>query len=424
MDPNLQIILQQLQAEKSVDRETLLEAIRSALESAARKSFHHAAEIVVEVDPNSLSFKVFEIRSVAEEVEDPTKEMSLAEAIELNPAAKVGDRLKVQTEPKNFGRIAAQTAKQVIIQKLKDAERESIYDEYKKREGELVTGVVKRNSHGNLIIGLGQAEAIMPIREQSPREGLKPGDRIRAYLIEVEKSSRGPQIVLSRTTPELVRSLFELEVPEIYDGTIEIRGIAREPGSRTKIAVASNDPNVDPVGACVGMKGSRVRAVVEELCGEKIDIVRWSEDPVEMCGNALNPADILDITVNEEDTVIQVVVPHDQLSLAIGKRGQNARLASRLMGWNIDIKSDVELSGDQPPEGDADSAESQQAAEPEPEEPQLEEAAGISEEVTGQPEEAAETPEEATETPEEVTDQPKPETMPSTDETEDEGDPS
>ena len=381
MDPNLQIILQQLQAEKSVDRDTLLEAIRSALESAARKSFHHAAEIAVEVDPNTLSFKVFEIRSVVEQVEDPSKEMSLTEATELNPAAKLGDRLKVQAEPKNFGRIAAQTAKQVIIQKLKDAERESIYDEYKKREGELVTGVVKRNSHGNLIIGLGQAEAIMPIREQSPREGLKPGDRLRAFLIEVEKSARGPQIVLSRTTPELVRALFELEVPEIYDGTIEIKGIAREPGSRTKIAVSSNDPNVDPVGACVGMKGSRVRAVVEELCGEKIDIVRWSEDPVEMCGNALNPADILDITVNEEDAVIQVIVPHDQLSLAIGKRGQNARLASRLMGWNIDIKSDVELSGEEPPDenaGDAlaepdEGAATDQVAESDSAEPQLEE---------------------------------------------------
>ncbi|MCC6490440.1 MAG: transcription termination/antitermination protein NusA [Candidatus Hydrogenedentes bacterium] len=344
-DPNLQVILQQLQAEKSIDRNTLLEAIRSAIETAARKSFHPAATITVDMDPKTLAFKVFEIRTVVEEVADPAKEMALDQAQSLNPDARVGDLLKLPTEPKDFGRIAAQTAKQVIIQKIKDAERENVYDEFKKREGELVTGVVKRSSHGNLIVSVGRAEAILPQREQSPRENFKPGDRLRAHLLEVEKSPRGPQIVLSRTSPELVRSLFDLEVPEIYDGTIQIRGIAREPGSRTKIAVTSNDPNVDAVGACVGMKGSRVRAVVEELCGEKIDIVRWSEDPVELCGNALNPADILDITVDDSAKSILVIVPHDQLSLAIGKRGQNARLASKLMGWNIDIKSDVELSG-------------------------------------------------------------------------------
>ncbi|MCC6697717.1 MAG: transcription termination/antitermination protein NusA [Candidatus Hydrogenedentes bacterium] len=344
-DPNLQVILQQLQAEKSIDRNTLLEAIRSAIETAARKSFHPAATITVDMDPKTLAFKVFEIRTVVDEVADPAKEMALDQAQSLNPDARVGDLLKLPTEPKDFGRIAAQTAKQVIIQKIKDAERENVYDEFKKREGELVTGVVKRSSHGNLIVSVGRAEAILPQREQSPRENFKPGDRLRAHLLEVEKSPRGPQIVLSRTSPELVRSLFDLEVPEIYDGTIQIRGIAREPGSRTKIAVTSSDPNVDAVGACVGMKGSRVRAVVEELCGEKIDIVRWSEDPVELCGHALNPADILDITVDESAKSILVIVPHDQLSLAIGKRGQNARLASKLMGWNIDIKSDVELSG-------------------------------------------------------------------------------
>lgn len=344
-DPNLQVILQQLQAEKSIDRETLLEAIRSAIETAARKSFAPNATITVDMDPRTLAFQVYEIRTVVDTAEDRAKEMTLDEAKSLNPDAQVGDLLKVPTEPKDFGRIAAQTAKQVIIQKIKDAERENVYDEFKKREGELVTGIVKRVSHGNIIVSVGRAEAILPVREQSPRENFKPGDRIRAHLLEVEKSPRGPQIVLSRTSPELVRALFDLEVPEIYDGTISIRGIAREPGSRTKIAVSSNDPNVDEVGACVGMKGSRVRAVVEELCGEKIDIVRWSDDPVELCGNALNPADILDITVDETAKSILVIVPHDQLSLAIGKRGQNARLASKLMGWNIDIKSDVELAG-------------------------------------------------------------------------------
>ena len=343
MDTNLQVILQQLETEKSVDRKTLIEAIRSAIESAAKKSFPHAANVMVDVDPVSLSFKVFEIRAVVEHVEDETTEISLEAAQALNPDATVGVLLKVPTEPRDFGRIAAQTAKQVIIQKLKDAERENIYDEYKKRQGELIIGIVKRIAHGNVIVSVGKTEAIIPIREQSPREGFKPGDRIRAFLVDVEKSPRGPQIILSRTSPELVRALFELEVPEIYDGTVEIKGVAREAGSRTKVAVHSNDPRVDAVGACVGMKGSRVRTVVEELSGEKIDIVRWSENPVEFCGNALNPADILNIDVDHESGTILVVVPHDQLSLAIGKRGQNARLASRLIGWNIDIRSDAEL---------------------------------------------------------------------------------
>jgi len=340
VNQNLRVILQQLEVEKSIDRTTLLEAIRAAIESAARKSMCKTANITVEVDPDTLNFKVFEIRMVTETVQDPAAEISLEEALQLNPEVVLGNRLKVPTEPKDFGRIAAQTAKQVIIQRIKDAERDKIFSEFKQREGDLVTGAVKRNSHGNIMVTVGRAEAIVPYREQSPRENFKPGDRIRAYLLEVDKSARGPQIVLSRTSPELVRSLFELEVPEIYDGTVEIKAIAREAGSRTKVAVKSNDANVDPVGACVGMKGSRVRAVVEELSGEKIDIVRWSDDPVELCANALNPADIIDIQVESEKGAIRVLVPQDQLSLAIGKRGQNARLASKLIGWNIDIRGD------------------------------------------------------------------------------------
>ena len=345
MDANLRVILQQLESEKSIDRATLLEAIRSAIETAARKGIAHAANVTVEIDPETLGFKVFEIRDVVEHVTDDTQQISLQHALALNPGVVVGNRLKVPTEPKDFGRIAAQTAKQVIIQKIKDAERENVFEEFKQRRGELVTGSVKRMSHGNIFVSIGKAEALLPYREQSPRENFKPGDRIRAYVLEVEKGPRGAQVVLSRTTPELVRSLFELEVPEIYDGTIEIKAIAREPGSRTKVAVLSRDSNVDAVGACVGMKGSRVRAVVEELTGEKIDIVRWSEDPLELCTNALNPADIIDMTIDEASHSILVVVPHDQLSLAIGKRGQNARLASRLVGWNIDIRSDQELTG-------------------------------------------------------------------------------
>ena len=342
MDQNLKVILQQLEAEKSVDRETLLEAIRSAIESAARKSMSGAGEITVDVDADTLEFKVYDIRTVTETVEDAENEISLEDALALNSAVVIGNRLKVPTEPRNFGRIAAQTAKQVILQKLKDAERDNIYEEFKDREGELLTGIVKRVSHGNIVVTIGRAEALIPFREQSSRENFKPGDRIRALLLEADKGQRGAQLLLSRSSSEMVRRLFELEVPELYDETVEIMAISREPGNRTKVAVRSNDTNVDPVGACVGMKGSRVRSVVEELSGEKIDIVRWSDDPAELCASALNPADIVNIKLDEENNVIQVVVPQDQLSLAIGKRGQNARLASKLVGWNIDISGDGE----------------------------------------------------------------------------------
>ncbi len=346
MDTNLRVILQQLEAEKSVDRETLIEAIRSAIETAARKSMNRAAIVTVEVDPDTLQFKVFEIRTVTEAIEDEANDITLEDALKLNPDVVLGNRLKVPSEPKDFGRIAAQTAKQVIIQKIRDAERDKIFDEFHHREGEIITGTVKRNANGNIIVTVGRAEALVPYREQSPRESFKPGDRIRALLYEVDRGSRGAQLVLSRSSADLVRGLFEMEVPEIYDGTVEIVGIAREAGSRTKIAVRSHDGNVDPVGACVGMKGSRVRSVVEELSGEKIDIVRWSENAEELCANALNPADIIAMRVDKDNHSIKVVVPQDQLSLAIGKRGQNARLASKLIGWNIDIEGD----GSGPPE--------------------------------------------------------------------------
>lgn len=346
MTDNLKMILQQLEAEKSVDRETLVEAIRSAIEIAARKAMHRAAHVSVEVDPQSLTFNVYEIRLVTEKIEDPSSEILLEDALKLNEGVVVGNRLKVPAEPANFGRIAAQTARQVIAQKIKDAERERIFEEFKQREGDVVTGVVKRLASGSLVVSVGQVEAVVPVREQSPREKYKIGDRIRAIVIEVNRSPHGARVVLSRTAPDLVRALFEMEVPEIYDGTVEIKSVARDPGSRTKVAVASMDQNVDAVGACVGLKGSRVRAVVEELCGEKIDIIRWSNNPVELCVNALNPADIIKIELNEEMQRIHVQVPQDQLSLAIGKRGQNARLASQLVGWNIDIRGDAEKAED------------------------------------------------------------------------------
>jgi N utilization substance protein A len=346
----LKIALEQIEKLKNVDRETLLEAIRGAIEMAARKGIHRAENITVEVEKNTLSFLVFEIKTVVAEVRDPALEISLEDASKLNPDVVVGNRLKVRTQPKDFGRIAAQTARQVIIQKLKDAERDRIYAEYKEREGDMITGNVKRISSGCIFVVIGQVEAVLLPGDQSPRENYKVGDRIRALVVRVEKTPKGTSVKLSRSAPDLVRSLFELEVPEIYEGTVEIRGLAREAGNRTKVAVASRDPNVDPVGACVGLKGSRVRAVVEELSGEKIDIVRWSEDPVQLCVNALNPADILKMQLDEEAKTVQVIVPQDQLSLAIGKRGQNARLASKLMGWSIDIRGDGEGRAPEPPE--------------------------------------------------------------------------
>ncbi len=355
MTDNLKLILQQLEAEKSVDQQTLVEAIRSAIEIAARKAMHRAAHVSVEVDPQTLNFNVFEIRLVTEKVQDPAAEISLEEALKLNADVVVGNRLKVPAQPANFGRIAAQTARQVIAQKIKDAERERIFEEFKQREGDVVTGTVKRVSPNALMVSIGQVEALLPIREQSPREKYKVNDRIRAIVIEVDRAAQGAKVILSRTSPDLVSALFEMEVPEIYDGTVEIKTIARDAGSRTKVAVLSRDSNVDAVGACVGLKGARVRAVVEELNGEKIDIIRWSDNPIDLCIHALNPADILKIEMNEEMQRIHVQVPQDQLSLAIGKRGQNARLASQLVGLSIDIRGDAEPpeSGREPGGNDA-----------------------------------------------------------------------
>ncbi|MFA7692936.1 MAG: transcription termination factor NusA [Candidatus Hydrogenedentales bacterium] len=360
MSDNLKLILQQLESEKSMDRHTLLEAIRSAIETAARKALNRVAYVSVDIDPKTLAINVYEIRLVTETIQDPTSEILLEDALKLNPEVVVGNRLKVPATPAEFGRIAAQTARQVIAQKIKEAERERIFEEFKQREGDVVTGAVKRMVSSGLLVSIGQVEALLPMREQSPREKYKIGDRIRAIVIEVNRAPHNTKVILSRTSPELVRVLFEMEVPEIYDGTVMIKSIARDAGSRTKVAVVSLDPHVDAVGACVGLKGTRVRAVVDELYGEKIDIIRWSENPQELCVHALNPVDIVKIELNEEMKRIHVQVPQDQLSLAIGKRGQNARLASQLVGWNIDIRgSDEEHSEedeDLSDEGDEDTA--------------------------------------------------------------------
>ncbi|HOL20772.1 MAG TPA: transcription termination factor NusA [Candidatus Hydrogenedens sp.] len=343
MNQEIKKILDQLELEKNIDRKALIEAIRSAVEVAARKEIGPKSKVIVELSHDTFEFKVFEIRTVVEKVEEPTTQIALEEAIKLNPNVNKGNLLKVPTEIKGFGRIAAQAAKQVIIQKIKEAEKEQVYSEFKQREGDLVTGTVKRVSKGEIIVALGRAEAILPVKEQTPGEIYRPNDRIKAYVLKVErkdKNQKGPVIVLSRSAPQLVKALFANEVPEIYEGIVEIKAVARDPGRRCKIAVISHDPNVDPIGACVGLKGARVRAIVEELGGEKIDIIEWSDNPAELCARALNPADIIDVSVNAEKKLLLVAVPQDQLSLAIGKHGQNAKLASRLVGWNIDIKAE------------------------------------------------------------------------------------
>jgi len=343
LNQEIKKILDQLELEKNIDRKALIEAIRSAVEVAARKEIGPKSKVIVELSHDTFEFKVFEIRTVVEKVEEPTTQIALEEAVKLNPNVNKGNLLKVPTEIKGFGRIAAQAAKQVIIQKIKEAEKEQVYSEFKQREGDLVTGTVKRVSKGEIIVALGRAEAILPVKEQTPGEIYRPNDRIKAYVLKVErkdKNQKGPVIVLSRSAPQLVKALFANEVPEIYEGIVEIKAVARDPGRRCKIAVISHDPNVDPIGACVGLKGARVRAIVEELGGEKIDIIEWSDNPAELCARALNPADIIDVSVNAEKKLLLVAVPQDQLSLAIGKHGQNAKLASRLVGWNIDIKAE------------------------------------------------------------------------------------
>ncbi len=344
MTGDLLPIFRQLQSERNVDREVLIEAIKAAVKSAWSKSAKHADEVDIEFDEQTLQLRVFELKTIVDTDTPARGEIRLADARRIEPEAAVGDTIRVEVTPSNFGRIAAQTAKQVIRQRIKDAENKSIYEEFSQRVGNLVTGIVKQYARGNVIVDLGRAEAILPFREQSRLDNYRIGDRIKAYVLEVEDSTRSPQIVLSRAAAELVKELFELEVPEIYDKTIEIKGIAREAGHRTKMAVVSHDGNVDAVGACVGMKGVRVRTIMDELGGEKIDIVKWNPDTAVYISNALNPAEIRSIAIDEDSQSAVVVVPKDQLSLAIGKKGQNARLAAKLTGWQIDIISEEEMA--------------------------------------------------------------------------------
>ncbi len=341
MVTNLNHIIDQVVKDKGVDRAILVEALESAVLSAANKKYRNTRELEAHYNDDMGEVELFEFVTVVEEVQDSYKEISLEEAQEIDPEVEVGDSLGMKMDASNFSRIAAQTAKQVIIQKVREAEREGIFNEFKDRVGELVNGIVRRYERGDLIVDLGRAEALLPHREQVPRENYRQGDRVRAYVSEVKMSPKGPQIILSRTHPGVVSALFQVEVPEIYEGIVEIKAAAREPGSRAKIAVVSHDPDVDPVGACVGMRGSRVQNVVSELRGEKIDIIPWSPDIARFACAALAPAEVTRVYVDNDEQSLEIIVPDDQLSLAIGKKGQNVRLAAKLTGWKIDIKSET-----------------------------------------------------------------------------------
>jgi N utilization substance protein A len=332
--------IHELEKEKGISAEILFEAIEAALISAYRKNFSSLQNVRVHIDRTSGEIKVFSRKTVTENVTDPRLEITLEDAKEINPNFMIGDIVEFEETPREFGRIAAQTAKQVVVQRIREAERGLIYDEYINKEGDIVTGIVQRYDQRNVIVDLGKVEALLPGSEQIPGESYQPFERIKTYVVEVKKTTKGPQILLSRTHPGLIKRLFELEVPEIHDGIVEIKAVAREAGARSKIAVYSKDKNVDPVGACVGPKGSRVQNIVNELKGEKMDIINWSDDPVEFVSNALSPAKVLGVYPKQEEKVTLVVVPDYQLSLAIGKEGQNARLAAKLTGWKIDIKNE------------------------------------------------------------------------------------
>ncbi len=336
--------IDQIAKDKGIDSGEIIGALEEAMVQAARKRHGQEKEIEARYSEELGEIELFEFMEVVEDVDDPKSQIALAVArAEYDPEAEVGDDIGVKMDTTGFGRILAQAAKQVIIQRLRDAERDHTYDEYSDRQGEVVNGIVRRFEKGSLIVDLGRTEAILPPKEQVPREGYRPGDRIRAYVLEVNRMSKGPQIVLSRTATELLTKLFEQEVPEMYEKIVSIESAAREPGGRSKIAVSSRDSDVDPVGACVGMKGSRVQSVVQELRGERIDIVPWNADPARYVYSALSPAQVSKVIIDEETRSMDVIVPDDQLSLAIGRRGQNVRLAVQLTSWKIDIKSESKM---------------------------------------------------------------------------------
>lgn len=337
-------VVEALAREKAIEKDIVFEALEEAVQRAGKARYGVENEIRAHIDRNTGEIRLYRVQEVVEEVEEPAIQITLEDAREKKEDAQLGDWVSDELPPLDYGRISAQAAKQVITQKVREAERERQYEEFKDRIGEIITGVIKRVEYGHVIVDLGRAEAVIRRDQTIPREHFRQNDRVRAYILDVRRENRGPQIFLSRTAPEFMAKLFAQEVPEIYDGIIEIKSVARDPGSRAKFAVQTNDGSIDPVGACVGMRGARVQAVVSELQGEKIDIIQWSDDPASFIVNALAPAEVAKVVLDEEEGRIDVVVPDDQLSLAIGRRGQNVRLASQLSGWTIDILTEAEES--------------------------------------------------------------------------------
>ena len=343
MSYELMHALQQLEKEKGIDKATLIEAIEAALVSAYKRNFGSTQNVDIQIDRETGDVQVFAMKKIVAVPKDPLTEISIEEAKSIEPTLEEGDIVEIEVTPRKFGRIAAQTAKQVVVQRIREAERDIIFEEFYNKKNDIVTGIVQRMEKRNVIIDLGKAEALLTPNEQTPGEVYNFNDRLKVYVVDVKRTTKGPSILVSRTHPGLVKRLFELEVPEIYDGIVEIKAIAREAGSRTKIAVFSREEDVDPVGACVGQKGTRVQAIVDELRGEKIDIIKWSSNPEEFISSSLSPAKVIRVDLNEEEKSAKVIVPDYQLSLAIGKEGQNARLAAKLTGWKIDIKSESQL---------------------------------------------------------------------------------
>jgi N utilization substance protein A len=337
-------VVDQVSRDKGISREVLIKALEEALKSAARKKFGNKLDIEVHYNDELGEIEVFQFKDVAEVVTEPALEISLEEGRRLDPDCEVGDSLGTKMDTTTFGRIAAQSAKQVIIQKIKDAEKDAVFANYVDRKGEIINGIVQRIDRGDIIVNLGQTEGAVPVREQIPKESYRRGDRVRALIVDVLHESRGPQVILSRGHTDFLINLFKTEVPEISEGIVKIMGAAREPGVRAKIAVASSNADIDPVGACVGMKGSRVQNVVQELRGEKIDIISWHVDPAKFVCNALAPAEISRVIIDETDRTMEVIVPDEFLSIAIGKRGQNVRLASKLCGWHLEVQSESKYS--------------------------------------------------------------------------------
>ena len=338
------IALEDLEKEKGIKKDYLLESIETALVTAYKKNFDANENVKVEMDKQTGATHVYSIKEVVEQPENSISQISVKEAKKINKTLKEGDSVEIEIVPKNFGRIAAQTAKQVIVQKIREAEREIIYSEYNEKKGEIVNGPIQKAERGIVIMDLGKIEGVMPVKEQIPTENYRVNNKIKAVVVEVEKGEKGaPQVIVSRSHPDFVRKLLEFEIPEIYEGLIEIKSVARDPGKRSKIAVYSPDPNIDPVGSCVGQRGIRIQNVINELNGEKIDVIEWNDDISIFIASSLLPAKIMAVDANYDEKFAQVIVPDDQLSLAIGKAGQNARLAAKLTNWKIDIKSESQF---------------------------------------------------------------------------------